>query len=77
MKCRNKLLRFVPENIPYETTDLQLTSNKLTQINENDFRNCSRLVSLDLSLNEISVIHQDAFKSLLNLKILRLSECVR
>ncbi|CAH1773763.1 unnamed protein product, partial [Owenia fusiformis] len=51
---------------------LNLASNKLKAINENDFKHNTKLKLLDLSKNKISFIHPSAFKDLPNLQYLLL-----
>ncbi|XP_047423944.1 toll-like receptor 13 [Mugil cephalus] len=54
-------------------SELQLRDNKLGFIGSYTFKLCSNLTELDLSLNHIKNIHDDAFTSLQNLRILTLS----
>ncbi|GAB1608091.1 leucine-rich repeat-containing protein 15-like [Argonauta hians] len=53
-----------------ELTFLNLASNRITEIREDDFKNLGKLRYLDLSTNLISSIHPKAFKPLVSLRYL-------
>uniref|UniRef100_A0A668THG3 TIR domain-containing protein n=1 Tax=Oreochromis aureus TaxID=47969 RepID=A0A668THG3_OREAU len=53
---------------------LQLRSNKLSFVNAYLFKLCINVTELDLTNNQIKYIHDDAFRSLKNLRILTLSK---
>lgn len=51
---------------------LNLASNQLTEIGENDFQNLSKLKYLDLTSNQITTINPKAFEPLVSLRYLTL-----
>ena len=76
VKCSH--LSKVPASFPYETTSLDLRNNpKIAQITDDDFRECNNLEMLDISQNNISHIHSNVFKSLVNLKSLDMSNFLK
>lgn len=46
-------LKEVPEDIPSDTTLLDLQNNKITEIKENDFKNLKGLHVRDISLQSV------------------------
>ena len=60
-------------SVPYHeirvgVTYLNLGSNLITMLDRDAFKNCSSLVTLNISYNEISMIHDSAFNGLPGLK---------
>lgn len=73
-QCSDLGLTQVPEEIPAETTLLDLQNNKITEIRENDFKYLKGLHALILVNNKLTVIHPKAFSSLNKLQRLYLSK---
>ncbi|KAI9543184.1 hypothetical protein NQZ68_014115 [Dissostichus eleginoides] len=74
IQCSDLGLKTVPEDIPSDTTLLDLQNNKITEIKENDFKNLKGLHALILVNNKISTIHPKAFSPLSKLQRLYLSK---
>ncbi|KAM4719066.1 uncharacterized protein FYW61_016622 [Anableps anableps] len=53
---------------------LQFRSNNLRTISSSFFKRCVNIIELDLSMNHIKIIDENAFTSMKNLTILRLSQ---
>ncbi|ESO94950.1 hypothetical protein LOTGIDRAFT_76888, partial [Lottia gigantea] len=66
-------LTYVPENIPINTTTLDLSFNQITTIRNKDFQHLDNLVCLILSFNPISHIEEEAFLGLEKLQMLELN----
>ncbi|XP_067861093.1 leucine-rich repeat-containing protein 17 [Heptranchias perlo] len=73
MDCQNKDLMKVPIDIPAEVLEIDLSRNKIRQLNAKNFMNFKELETLNLSNNEIGYINPAAFAGLLRLKELDLS----
>ena len=63
----------IPNDIPSNTLYLNLETNNIAQISQNDFKNLTALVELRLKSNDISMIEPGSFKNMINLKILILN----
>ncbi|XP_010795548.1 decorin-like [Notothenia coriiceps] len=74
IQCSDLGLKAIPEDIPSDTTMLDLQNNKITEIKENDFKNLKGLHALILVNNKISTIHPKAFSPLHKLQRLYLSK---
>ncbi|KAM8883799.1 decorin isoform 1-T2 [Synchiropus picturatus] len=74
IQCSDLGLTAVPEDIPADTTLLDLQNNKITEIKENDFKNLKGLHALILVNNKISSIHAKALSPLTKLQRLYLSK---
>ncbi|NP_001279248.1 decorin precursor [Callorhinchus milii] len=74
VQCSDLGKTSVPENIPADTTLLDLQNNKITEIKENDFKNLRNLHALILVNNKINIIHPKAFVPLVKLERLYLSK---
>uniref|UniRef100_A0A8C6UAW4 Decorin n=1 Tax=Neogobius melanostomus TaxID=47308 RepID=A0A8C6UAW4_9GOBI len=74
IQCSDLGLKAVPEDIPDDTTLLDLQNNKITEIKENDFKNLKGLHALILVNNQITVIHAKALNPLSKLQRLYLSK---
>ncbi|XP_059833624.1 decorin [Hypanus sabinus] len=74
VQCSDLGLSTIPENIPKDTTMLDLQNNKITEIKENDFKNLRNLHALILVNNKISTVHPKAFAPLVKLQRLYLSK---
>ncbi|XP_071491110.1 uncharacterized protein [Diadema antillarum] len=70
--CKSRSLRTVPENIPCNIVRIALQMNRLPAVDADDFGCFSSLRQLDLSTNEIRVIHPAAFAHLNSLTVLKL-----
>ncbi|CAL1612562.1 unnamed protein product [Knipowitschia caucasica] len=70
--CHRKRMPTIPDGIPTETRVLDLSKNKLTMINPDDFLNFPGLEELDLSGNIISYVEPGAFNALFNMHSLSL-----
>ncbi|KAM6953852.1 leucine-rich repeat and immunoglobulin-like domain-containing nogo receptor-interacting protein 2 [Aplochiton taeniatus] len=70
--CHRKRLPGIPDGIPIETRILDLSKNKLTMINPDDFAAFPGLEELDLSGNIISYVEPGAFNALFNMHSLSL-----
>lgn len=70
--CHRKRMPTIPDGIPTETRILDLSKNKLTMINPDDFMNFPGLEELDLSGNIISYVEPGAFNALFNMHSLSL-----
>ncbi|XP_043569760.1 leucine-rich repeat-containing protein 17 [Chiloscyllium plagiosum] len=74
--CQNKGLMKVPIDIPVEVLEIDLSKNKIRQLNAKNFMNFNELETLNLSSNAIGYINPAAFAGLLRLKELDLSSNV-
>ncbi|KAM4569805.1 decorin [Odontesthes bonariensis] len=74
VQCSDIGLTDIPEDIPDDTTLLDLQNNKITEIKENDFKKLKGLHALILVNNKITTIHPKAFSPLTNLQRLYLSK---
>ncbi|XP_028305488.1 decorin [Gouania willdenowi] len=74
IQCSDLGLKEIPEDIPSDTTLLDLQNNKISEIKENDFKNLKGLHALILVNNKITVIHAKAFTPLAKLQRLYLSK---
>lgn len=74
IQCSDLGLKTVPEDIPDDTSLLDLQNNKITEIKENDFKNLKGLHALILVNNQITVIHAKALNPLSKLQRLYLSK---
>uniref|UniRef100_A0A8C7WMM8 Leucine rich repeat and Ig domain containing 2a n=1 Tax=Oryzias sinensis TaxID=183150 RepID=A0A8C7WMM8_9TELE len=70
--CHRKRMPTIPDGIPTETRILDLSKNKLTMINPDDFIAFPGLEELDLSGNLISYVEPGAFNALFNMHSLSL-----
>lgn len=70
--CHRKRMPTIPGGVPTETRILDLSKNKLTMINPDDFIAFPGLEELDLSGNIISYVEPGAFNSLFNMHSLSL-----
>ncbi|XP_034562815.1 toll-like receptor 13 [Notolabrus celidotus] len=66
-------LTAVPRDIPSTVKGVDLTSNKITKIQADDFKHLSVLTQLDLKHNSISQIDAGAFADLISLQKLNLN----
>ncbi|XP_028156875.1 protein slit [Ostrinia furnacalis] len=73
VRCSRAQLTALPANIPRQTTELYLESNKITTITSDQIRHLSQLTRLDLSNNQISVLANDTFEGLTKLATLIVS----
>ncbi|KAI8498914.1 hypothetical protein Bbelb_233670 [Branchiostoma belcheri] len=71
--CVNEGLSSVPQDLPTNTTYLELDNNVITTMSESNFSRYSNLTTLRLNHNQISVINSGAFYSITRLTELRLS----
>ncbi|XP_061165815.1 slit homolog 2 protein-like isoform X2 [Saccostrea echinata] len=62
----------VPNSIPKDTCDLNLSRNKITIVQDNAFNGLGNLSILDLSSNEITIVQDNAFNGLEILSMLLL-----
>ncbi|XP_076015037.1 decorin [Genypterus blacodes] len=74
IQCSDLGLKEVPEDIPDDTSLLDLQNNKITEIKENDFKNLKGLHALILVNNKITIIHAKALSPLTKLQRLYLSK---
>ncbi|XP_056131744.1 decorin [Lampris incognitus] len=74
VQCSDLGLKKIPEDIPDDTTLLDLQNNKITEIKENDFKNLKGLHALILVNNKITTIHAKALSPLTKLQRLYLSK---
>ena len=70
--CHRKRMPSIPDGIPIETRLLDLSKNKLTMINPDDFAAFPGLEELDLSGNIISYVEPGAFNALFTMHSLSL-----
>ncbi|XP_071142268.1 toll-like receptor 4 [Mytilus edulis] len=70
--CHGKGFRYVPRNIPNDTTYLDLSANELSVISNFAFSRLKHVSSLKLSSAQISVIESNAFSGLVKLTSLDL-----
>ncbi|XP_078414721.1 leucine-rich repeat and immunoglobulin-like domain-containing nogo receptor-interacting protein 2 [Cetorhinus maximus] len=70
--CHRKRLTVIPEGIPIETKILDLSKNKLKNINPDEFASYTLLEVIDLSENIITIVEPGSFSNLFNLRSLRL-----
>ncbi|KAL7882443.1 hypothetical protein SRHO_G00001010 [Serrasalmus rhombeus] len=74
VQCSDLGMKNVPEDIPADTTLLDLQNNKISEIRENDFKGLKGLHALILVNNKITIIHAKAFAPLVSLQRLYLSK---
>ncbi|XP_041419770.1 leucine-rich repeat and immunoglobulin-like domain-containing nogo receptor-interacting protein 2 isoform X2 [Xenopus laevis] len=72
VSCHRRRLLTIPEGIPIETKNLDLSKNKLKSVNPEDFVSYPLLEDIDLSDNIISNVEPGAFNSHFNLRSLSL-----
>ncbi|XP_067937916.1 slit homolog 2 protein-like isoform X2 [Watersipora subatra] len=72
VRCSGLGLSQIPANIPPETTELDLSNNRLQHIASHQFSNLTRLTTLILSYNDIKCMQEDSFSNLKQLKRLNL-----
>ncbi len=70
--CSERDLTAIPDDIPRNTTTLDLNSNRLLKINKTDLRCLSKLLSLGIASNSISHIDDGAFADLIELRTLNM-----
>ncbi|XP_076155315.1 uncharacterized protein LOC143138809 [Alosa pseudoharengus] len=70
--CYKKGLDHVPKNLPHNVTDIDISNNRIKEINTGDFKNFTHLETLNISYNSISYVEEGAFKDLIALKELGL-----
>ncbi|KAL6482831.1 hypothetical protein MHYP_G00077030 [Metynnis hypsauchen] len=73
VQCSDLGLTEVPKNIPTDTKLLDLQSNRITELKENDFKGLSNLYALSLVNNKISKVHPRAFVPMRHLQKLYFS----
>ncbi|KAL0853154.1 hypothetical protein ABMA27_012914 [Loxostege sticticalis] len=73
VRCSRAQLTTLPANIPRQTTELYLESNKITTITPDQISHLTQLTRLDLSNNQISVLANDTFGGLSRLATLIVS----
>eukprot|EP00058_Branchiostoma_floridae_P003934 XP_002589422.1 hypothetical protein BRAFLDRAFT_77868 [Branchiostoma floridae] len=69
-ECRYMSLTTVPQDLPTYITELYLSNNALTTLNQSDFSRYSNLLFLYLQSNQISEINSGAFCNLTSLAFL-------
>ncbi|XP_046878775.1 decorin [Hypomesus transpacificus] len=74
VQCSDLGLTGIPDDLPADTSLLDLQNNKITEIKENDFKNLRELHALILVNNQISSIHAKALAPLGKLQRLYLSK---
>ncbi|XP_004675876.1 PREDICTED: decorin [Condylura cristata] len=74
VQCSDLGLDKVPKDLPPDTLLLDLQNNKITEINDGDFKNLKNLHTLILVNNKISKISPGAFAPLVKLERLYLSK---
>ncbi|CAB1346152.1 unnamed protein product [Coregonus sp. 'balchen'] len=74
VQCSDLGLKSIPDEIPADSTLLDLQNNKITEIKENDFKTLKGLHTLILVNNQITTIHPKAFIPLGKLQRLYLSK---
>ncbi|KAM8907715.1 decorin isoform 1-T2 [Spinachia spinachia] len=74
IQCSDLGLTTIPDDIPDDTTLLDLQNNKITEIKENDFKHLKGLHALILVNNKITIIHPKALSPLTKLQRLYLSK---
>ena len=76
--CSGSSMSIIPDAIPLQTVNLDLSGNRFKAINRNDFQGCSNVVLLDLSYNVyFEIIDSVAFRSLTSLTTLKLINSLR
>ena len=70
--CSGLGLRFVPQNLPLNTTILNLSNNSVGRLGKYAFTDLPRLSQLDLSANMMYSVDEEAFLGAGSLKILSL-----
>ncbi|XP_076372429.1 protein slit-like isoform X3 [Tachypleus tridentatus] len=70
--CSRQKLKVVPNHIPIESTELDLSNNQISIIPNNIFSNLTKLSTLILSYNKLQCIQKDSFRGLNSLRILSL-----
>ena len=74
IQCSKLNLLSVPKLIPSQATILNLSFNRISKLEDGDFRGCFNLVELDLSNNAVANVQPGIFASLGNLKVLKIRE---
>ncbi|KAF5279774.1 hypothetical protein FQR65_LT15273 [Abscondita terminalis] len=74
--CANGNFRSVPKSLDPDNEDLDLSHNLITRLGANVFRDADllNLQSLNLHGNQIDQIDEDAFRGVVNLRLLDLSD---
>uniref|UniRef100_A0AAY4BJ18 LRRNT domain-containing protein n=1 Tax=Denticeps clupeoides TaxID=299321 RepID=A0AAY4BJ18_9TELE len=74
VQCASRNLEKIPSDLPRDTVSLLLSSNHITKIPGQAFKNLPRLQELDLSRNSIETVEAGAFQGLSEgLRVLDLS----
>jgi Leucine-rich repeat (LRR) protein len=73
--CRTAGFTEVPPNLPYSITQLDLTSNNITVLNETSLSHYTHMEELTLSENKLEFIHPKSFTKNVHLKRLLLQGC--
>uniref|UniRef100_A0A1A7XK01 Decorin n=1 Tax=Iconisemion striatum TaxID=60296 RepID=A0A1A7XK01_9TELE len=74
IQCSDLGLKTIPDDIPDDSSLLDLQNNKITEIKEKDFKNLKGLQTLILVNNKITTIHPKALTPLIKLERLYLSK---
>ncbi|CAC5385657.1 TLR2 [Mytilus coruscus] len=72
--CENQGFTSVPRNLRRDIYELILSNNSIHMLKNNSFISYSKMESLILTRNNISVIHGDAFAGLNLLKVLKVND---
>ncbi|KAK2163803.1 hypothetical protein LSH36_74g12006 [Paralvinella palmiformis] len=72
VRCSYEKMTDLPPNIALDTTELDLSNNKLLSLPEYAFANLTELNTLILSYNKLQCVQEKTFAGLKNLKILSL-----
>ncbi|CAG0919788.1 unnamed protein product [Notodromas monacha] len=72
VRCSRSKLQEIPKDIPQETTELDLSNNKISVLGNNTFGNLTRLETLIISYNKLECIHSNSLAGLHALRILSL-----
>ena len=74
LSLKNRALLDIPDNIPNDTTNLDLQNNHITTLKANSFLHLDMCTRIDLSINVVSTIEEWAFNGLIILQRLYLNK---
>ena len=74
MNCSQAGLLNIPDNIPDSATDIDVSNNRIRDLHSDDFENCIEVRSLSFQRNDLQMIPQAIFNSMINIRVLRLQD---
>ena len=71
--CSGKNLTSIPKNLPKEAAIIDLHGNEIANVEENIFKEFTKLIHLDLSNNHLTKIEKESLAGLYNLQVLNIA----